>query len=207
MVSLVYKVIRGAVSNELSQVINDYLLMKRQVVTRLFDDQVLAPDNLNWGVLSGDVSVPGSYAIYGDILTEVLLKQLKPLVESEVGTQLYESYSYTRLYEKGAVLKRHKDRVSCEYSTPLNIGGDLWPIFLEPSGLYGRDGVSVELEPGDMLIYEGNHQEHWREPFEGDNCGQVFLHYNNVNGEFAEQNKYDGRPFLGLPAWFNSHNQ
>jgi hypothetical protein len=32
-------------------------------------------------------------------------------------------------------------------------------------------------------------------------CGQVFFHYNDASGEKAEQNKYDGRPFLGLPAW------
>jgi len=189
----VYKVIRGAISKELAQVTNDYLLMKRQVVTRLFDDRVLAPDNYNWGVLAGDIMVPGSYAIYGDILTEILLKQLKPMVELEVGKQLYESYSYTRLYEKGAVLKRHKDRGSCEHSATLNLGGDLWPIFLEPSGLYGREGVSVELEPGDMLLFEGRLQEHWREVFTGDYCAQVFLHYSTLA-------RYDGRDFLGLPT-------
>jgi hypothetical protein len=190
---MVYKVIRGAISKELAQVVSDYFLMKRQVVTRLFDDQVLAPDNYNWGHIKGDSMVPGSYAMYGDILTEVLLKQVKPVVELEVGQQLYESYSYVRLYEKGATLRRHKDRGNCEYSSTINVGGDLWPIFLEPSGLYGRDGVSVELEPGDMLIYEGRLQEHWRESFTGDYCAQVFLHYSTLA-------RYDGRDFLGLPT-------
>ena len=52
-----------------------------------------------------------------------------------------------------------------------------------------------------MLIYEGCKLEHWREPFEGDNCGQVFLHYNNVNGQFKDINIFDGREKLGLPAW------
>ena len=50
-----------------------------------------------------------------------------------------------------------------------------------------------------MLIYEGCKLEHWRDPFEGDNCGQVFLHYNNVNGQFENQNIFDGRPKLGVP--------
>ena len=53
-----------------------------------------------------------------------------------------------------------------------------------------------------MLIYKGCDVEHWRESFEGENCGQVFLHYNDASDEKAEQNKYDGRPCLGLPAWF-----
>ena len=63
------------------------------------------------------------------------------------------------------------------------------------------EGVRVDLEVGDMLIYEGCKLEHWREPFEGDKCGQVFLHYNNVNGQFENINVFDGREKLGLPAW------
>jgi hypothetical protein len=54
---------------------------------------------------------------------------------------------------------------------------------------------------GDMLVYSGCELEHWREPFEGNICGQVFLHYNHVNGPFAEKNKFDKRPMLGLPSF------
>ena len=57
-----------------------------------------------------------------------------------------------------------------------------------------------DRDQGDMLIYQGCELEHWREAFEGENCGQVFLHYNDASK--AEENKYDGRPFLGLPADF-----
>jgi len=52
------------------------------------------------------------------------------------------------------------------------------------------------------LLYDGTNQEHWREAFEGENCGQVFLHYNNVSLDTASKNKYDTRPFLGLPEYF-----
>ena len=38
--------------------------------------------------------------------------------------------------------------------------------------------------------------EHWREEFQGDVSGQVFLHYN----EFGSKNKYDGRAMLGIPG-------
>ena len=37
-------------------------------------------------------------------------------------------------------------------------------------------GVQVDLDQGDMLIYMGCELEHWREAFEGKDCGQVFLH-------------------------------
>ena len=52
-----------------------------------------------------------------------------------------------------------------------------------------------------MLIYQGMELEHWREAFAGEDCAQVFLHYNQISPE-ADQNKFDKRPHLGLPAWF-----
>ena len=61
-------------------------------------------------------------------------------------------------------------------------------------------GIKVDLEPGDMLVYSGCELEHWREEFTGNICGQVFLHYNHLNGQFANNNLYDKRPLLGLPS-------
>jgi hypothetical protein len=40
--------------------------------------------------------------------------------------------------KKAIFLKRHKDRFSCEISTTMNLGGDDWPIYLEPSGEVGK---------------------------------------------------------------------
>jgi hypothetical protein len=53
-----------------------------------------------------------------------------------------------------------------------------------------------------MLVYRGNELEHWRYPFSGTNCIQVFLHYNNKKTEGSDQNKYDKRPFVGLPGCY-----
>ncbi len=63
-------------------------------------------------------------------------------------------------------------------------------------------GVKVMLQPGDMLVYRGNELEHWRDKLSFDDCGQVFLHYNNVETKGSKENIYDRRPHLGLPAWF-----
>ena len=60
-------------------------------------------------------------------------------------------------------------------------------------------GVRVDLDTGDMLVYSGCDLEHWREPFEGNICHLVFLHYNHRKGPFAEKNKFDQRPILGIP--------
>jgi hypothetical protein len=133
---------------------------------------------------------------------ETLLQKVKPVMEKESGIKLSETYSYARIYKKGDKLKRHKDRYSCEISTTMHLGGDEWSIFLEPSGEEGKEGVEVKLEIGDMLMYQGCELEHWRNTFKGKDCGQVFLHYNDTSGKNAKQNKFDGRPMIGLPAYF-----
>jgi len=196
-----YKIVREAISKEIAQFVYEYFLMKRQVARKFFDDRYISVYNLDWGVWN-DEQVPETYSHYGDIAMETLLKGLKPLMEDETGLKLYETYSYARIYKKGDVLARHKDRYSCEVSTTLNLGGDSWPIYLEPSGEEGKEGTKVILNQGDMLAYRGCEVEHWREAFTGENCAQVFLHYNDASDEKAEQNKFDGRPFLGLPNWF-----
>ena len=185
-----YKVIKQAISKELAQFVYEYFLMKRQVARKFFDDGYIVQRNYDWGVWN-DEQVPGTYSHYADIVMETLLQSLQPKMEEETGLKLLPTYSYARIYKKGDVLKRHKDRYSCEVSTTLNIGGDEWPIYLEPSGEEGKEGVKVDMQPGDMLVYKGCDVEHWREAFEGDNCGQVFLHYNDASDEKAEQNKYD----------------
>ena len=196
-----YKIVREAISKELAQFVYEYFLMKREVARKFYDDRYISPYNLDWGMWN-DTQVPETYSHYSDIAMETLLKGLKPLMEDETGLKLYETYSYARIYKTGDVLKRHKDRYSCEVSTTLNLGGDNWPIYLEPSGKEGKEGNKISLGQGDMLIYKGCEVEHWRESFNGVNCAQVFLHYNDASDEKAEENRYDGRPFLGLPAWF-----
>ena len=198
---MMYRIVKQAISKELAQFVYEYFLMKRSVARKFFDERYISPYNFDWGVWNDD-QIPETYSHYSDIAMETLLQKLRPSIEKETGLELNETYSYARIYKKGDVLERHKDRYSCELSATLNLGGDSWPIYLEPSGELGKEGIKVDLEPGDMLIYKGCEVEHWREAFEGENCGQVFLHYNNASNEKAEENKYDGRPFLGLPAWF-----
>ena len=177
-----YKVVKQVIPKELTEFIYQYLLNKRKVVRHYFDTRYIPPFNADMGYWN-DATVPNTYSHYADIVMETLLTKLKPRVEQESGLKLYETYSYARIYKNGDILKRHKDRYSCEVSTTLNLGGEEWAIFLEPSGEEGEEGVKVIQEPGDMLMYRGGDMEHWREPFEGENYGQVFLHYNDVLSE------------------------
>jgi len=193
-----YKIINNAISKELAGFIYDYFLIKRRVARKLFDDGYISPDTPDFGVWS-DKQIPNTYSHYADIVMETLLEKIKPVMEKNTGLKVLPTYTYARIYKKGDILKRHKDRPSCEISNTINLGGDSWPIYLEPSGEKGKEGVKVNLNPGDMLIYRGCELEHWREAFEGDNCGQVFLHYNDANSSEGQKNIYDGRPFIGLP--------
>jgi len=196
-----YVVIKKVISREIADFAFAYFLNKRKVARFLFDQKYISPFTEYWGVWN-DQQVPNSYSHYSDLVMETLLQKVQPVMEKHTGLKLSPTYSYARLYKKGDVLTRHKDRFSCEISTTLNLGGEQWPIYLEPSGRVGQAGIKVDLEPGDMLIYSGCDLEHWREEFRGNNCAQVFLHYNKKGSKQAKENEFDKRPFLGLPAWY-----
>jgi len=193
-----YSIIKNAISKELSLFIYNYFLMKREVAKTLFKTKYISPFETMLGVWTDD-QVPNTYSHYSDIVMETLLLKLQPLMEKTTELKLIPNYSYARIYKKGDVLKRHKDRFSCEISTTLNLGGDPWPIYLEPSEKKGLKGIKVNLNSGDMLVYKGNLLEHWREPFNGEDCAQVFLHYTNENTPGAKENIFDKRLHLGLP--------
>jgi hypothetical protein len=194
-----YQVIKKAVSYDLANFVFNYFLLKRDAAKFMYDNNIIH-DNGMFGTW-GDTQIPNTYSHYADPVMETLLVKMLPVMKQHTNLDLIPTYSYARAYKKGDELKRHKDRPSCEISTTINLGGDPWPIFIEPSGETGKEGTKVLLEVGDMLVYSGCELEHWREPFDGQVCGQVFLHYNHVNGPFAEKNRFDGRPMLGLPPF------
>jgi len=206
-----YQVIRGALSKELSDFIFRYMMLQRDAVDWMMNNNKLNAYNPFIGTRE-DKQVPGAYSKYADWAMETLLLKMIPIMKKRTGLDLVPTYAYTRVYEKGNILRRHKDRPSCEISTTLHLGGDEWPIFLDPSGQTfvideykqihkpgAPKGVQVDLKQGDMLIYSGCELEHWREPFQGTVCSQVFLHYNHAKGPFAETNVLDRRPILGIP--------
>jgi hypothetical protein len=198
-----YIIVKKTISSDMADFIYKYFLLKRQVAKTLFESRYISPFTTEFGVWK-DEQVPDTYSHYADIVMETLLVKVMPIMEKATKLKLNPNYSYARIYKKGDILHRHKDRFSCEISTTLNLGGDPWPIFLEPSGESNKEGIKVNLEPGDMLIYKGNDLEHWRDAFEGENCAQVFLHYNDIKTKGADQNIFDKRIHLGLPGYFKN---
>jgi len=196
-----YIVIKNAISKELSDFIYNYFLMKRRVANILFKEKYISPYETFFGTWN-DPQVINTYSHYGDIVMETLLLKLNDLMNKKTKLTLYPTYSYARLYKNGDILKKHMDRFSCEISTTMNLGGELWPIYLKDTK---NQVKKIILKPGDMLIYRGTELEHWREPFEGNDCAQVFLHYNNKNTAGSDLNVYDSRATLGLPTWFKKN--
>ena len=205
-----YQVIKNAVSYDLANFLFNYFLLKRDAVGYMYEHNIHAQSPIlgTWT----DQQIPNTYSCYADFAMETLLMKTLPVMQKETGLKLVPTYSYARAYKKGDILKRHKDRPSCEISTTIHLGGDQWSIFIDPTGSNNvideyknihkpnaPKGVKVDLDIGDMLVYSGCELEHWREKFKGNICVQVFLHYNHVNGQFAEKNKFDNRPLLGIP--------
>ena len=206
-----YIVIRNAISYELANFGFNYLLLKREAVAWMRQNNYISKFTPGFGTWE-DKQIPNTYSNYGDFFMETLMMKVLPIMQQRTDMDLVPCYTYTRVYKKGDILKRHKDRPSCEISTTLHLGGDPWTIFLDPTGTKSvideykqiikpnaPKGIPVDLEVGDMLVYSGCELEHWREPFQGNHCAQVFLHYNNVDGPFGTQNKFDKRPLLGIP--------
>ena len=154
-----YMVIRKAIDPKIAEFVMNYFMMKRQVARTMFDERFISPFTNEWGVWN-DTQAPETYSHYGDIAMETLLLAVQPKMEKETGLSLYPTYAYARIYKKGDILHRHKDRFSCEISTTMNLGGDKWPIFIEPNpkkgGHTGKEGeyVSEYTEDGRQILVD-----------------------------------------------------
>lgn len=211
-----YCIIRQAISKDLATFVANYFLMKKQVMDTCRQARFISPYETLLGEYEGaDGQIPHTYASYSDIVMETLMLKCQLIMEKTTGLKLNPAYTFARIYKNGDVLKRHKDRFSCEISTTINLGGDSWALYLDPTGASNvinekqnlikpnaPKGIKVDLKPGDMLVYRGCELEHWRNKFKGKECIQAFLHYNNRKTPGAKENMFDRRPHLGLPSWF-----
>ena len=185
----------GFLNRDMADFLYGYVLLSKRRLEVKKENDLSETHQHMYGTFD-DSQALGDYSKYGDLVFDTLLigktKQLSEITQ----INLVPQYSYHRLYTKGTELERHRDRESCEISVTLCLGYEShynWPIwFEEKSG----EKISVTLNPGDMVIYKGVELEHWREPLQGKNHAQVFLHYNDKNGPYGHK-KFDGRKALG----------
>lgn len=173
-----YVLVKNLVPKEQCRLASDFLKL-----TSLFLQS-------NLGYVEGDEQVPNSeYAASSNPVAETLLFSVLGKIEKITGKSLYPTYSYSRIYVPGNVLKKHKDRPSCEISATVLLretDGYNWPIYM--------GGEKVILGQGDAVIYRGCDIAHWRQKCKGPkgyNLSQTFLHYVDKEGECGSF-KYDG---------------
>ena len=139
-----YTVIRQAISKGLAAFVANYFSMQKQVYDTCKAQRYFSPFEQIIGYYENEKDqIPGAYASYSNIAMETLMLKCQPEMEKVTELKLYPAYTYARIYKKGDVLKRHKDRFSCEISTTMNLGGDPWPIL----GKHLSNKVSMAILP------------------------------------------------------------
>lgn len=155
-------------------------------------------------LVSEERQVKGSLVTYGDALFDTVMASFCPIVAEVVGRPVLPTYSFLRVYHEGQVLTPHRDRRACQHSLTLHLTaapatasvGAGWPVDFED--LHGRHR-SVALTAGDAALYQGCALRHWRAACPLEWYVQVFLHYVEASGPFADQ-AFDGREYLGMPS-------
>ena len=133
-----------------------------------------------------DTQLPLRYPLGRNFVTEAIMYAAAPVVSEIVGTKVLPTYCFPVINFPGAELVRHTDRPACEVTATLTLVNEpdtIWPIFLEE-----RPGTihRVDLNPGDMVLYDGIQYPHWRAPQPPHHFNvSVFYHFVVANGPFA----------------------
>ena len=149
--------------------------------------------------------VPGTHSVYSDSFMETLLLHTKPKIEEITGMKLIPTYSYYSVYRPGDILRDHTDRPSCEISATVTLGFKYngkedyfrWSLH----GYVNGRKRYLRCDVGDAVIYKGCEIKHGRDRFDVDEYSyqvQVFLHYVDADGPYADEFKYDKRPVIGF---------
>jgi hypothetical protein len=183
-----YQIVEDAVSKETASILSTDFTLFRDLIARN-NQQDLGSTSYS------DKMIERCFAWYAHTPFEALLLHLQPKVEEIVEEKLYPCYSYARIYYNGALMSKHTDRRSCEYSVTLTLEVDKTPWGIWFTDLHNNT-KELMLDVGSMCVYQGNNLPHWREFYEGTKQIQVFLHYVKQDGPYAHC-KFDGRPILG----------
>ena len=112
---------------------------------------------------------------YRDVHTKIRL-----ILEQAIGRKLYNTYYYDRFYFPGQALTIHADRPACEISVSVHVSTNIeenWTIWIKTPDIFTDsskmeliskgENRSVDLGPGDGMVYKGCERPHWRDPMPG----------------------------------------
>jgi hypothetical protein len=177
-------------------VLNSQTIEFLKIQTKMLEEVLTSNNNsVPSDFLFNDDQIKECFSFYSPLFSESLLVLLQPMIEQIIGKKLLPTYSYIRIYYKNAILKKHTDRNSCEYSASICIKNDKEPWKFWIKNIHDNN-TCISLEEGDLIIYKGNELEHWREKYNNNEHIQFFLHYVDKDGINSEW-KYDKRKTLG----------
>lgn len=129
--------------------------------------------------------------VNNDPLGRILLRRMTPLVEQVTGLALRPSYTYAMLYDNGAVLPMHVDRLQCEYTLSLMLDFSLppirgtcpWPVEVEL--IPGAPPAGYHQGQGDGILFCGRKLVHGRPRLaDGHHAIVLMLHW--VSADFPD---------------------
>ena len=95
--------IKGALSTDLCE----YLKTEFMMIKDIIEANPMGP--------TSDPIMPGAFAMYSPICFEAMGDKIKPQIEEVLDAELWQTFSYARVYVKGTNLVRHRDRTSGEW--------------------------------------------------------------------------------------------
>merc|ERR1711862_1009601 len=148
----------------------------------------------HWENMSYMVSVENPRMEYGgSTLKQLIWENSENIIQEWTKQKNLKTTSLygIRVYEEGAILATHVDRLPLVSSAIINVDQDVdepWPL-----EVIGHDGkaYNVTMEPGDMVLYESHSVLHGR-PFalKGRYFANIFIHFAPEGDIRAD----DGRP-------------
>lgn len=182
-----YEVVRNAISHDCCRMLETEFKMLRDVMKMCGKDHYF--DN--------DTGVQKSFTYYGAFAFDSLSLYLQNTISSIIGEPVHPAFSTSRIMRRGSVLPKHHDRPEgAEIGVTMLISrnGPIWDFNLIDSD---QREVAVDLDVGDMCVFEGSEILHWRNPYEGEEVVQTTMSFVRANGKYSDY-KYDKRPYLGF---------
>ena len=144
-----------------------------------------------------------SIGMYQEVNSLVLLNEKTAELSKLLGEAVLPTYSYTRSYLNGGILREHTDRASCEISCTLHLDSDK-PWDLQIYNVAGEK-VNITLYAGDALIFDGVNYIHNRYgEYTGEEYTQAFLHYVFAYGD-QSHNYFDIDTALSTKPLLNKY--
>tara|TARA_B100000287_G_scaffold173384_1_gene163585 strand:- start:515 stop:1219 length:705 start_codon:yes stop_codon:yes gene_type:complete len=124
-----------------------------------------------------DGQVPGALSRHSHPQYKSISHKVRKKIEDLLKVKLYSTFYYDRFYFSGQALPKHIETDACEIGVRINVSSNLtepWPLMIKTPDIYADntketilvpgEEKSINLEPGDALIYKSCERPLWSNP-------------------------------------------